>query len=220
MPVYHLMALSLNADGFHELEGISRDFLWGQNDFGEYNKALVAWEDIVLNKAEGGVGLESLAYLNLNLKMRLCGRLLSDDKATWISLANAGISHSLSTSFTRKTRRFWTGAEALLLDENIHIVGSPLLCDLFCGFNKARSKLLFVLEDIVLPDHLTMEQLLLLFCVDLSLQLGQICSVLGILNLHGIQTLGDLRVGGGWRSVVSFYRSSCPSCHGFDQSLV
>lgn len=160
MPMYHLMAMSLNADGFHVLECILRDFLWGKNELGEDRNALVAWEDTVQSKAKGGVGLDDLASLSLNLKMRLCGWLLFEDQAIWIQLSNA---RSLNTGFRRKTCRFWSGAKALLLDEKIHIVGSPLLRDIFRGFNKARSRLSFEPVGTVLPSHLNLEQLMLLF---------------------------------------------------------
>lgn len=36
MPIYHLMTMSLNTQGFEKLECILRDFLWGKNELGEF----------------------------------------------------------------------------------------------------------------------------------------------------------------------------------------
>lgn len=68
MPIYHLMAMSLNAQGFEDLECISRDFLWGKNEDGEFSKALVAWDDLAHMKAEGGIDFKDFGKLSLNLK--------------------------------------------------------------------------------------------------------------------------------------------------------
>lgn len=85
------MAMSLNRDGFDELESVSRDLLWGKNELGENRKALVAWEDTTHSKAEGGLGFEDFASLSLMLKMRWCCRLLTKCDEAWVLLARAGI---------------------------------------------------------------------------------------------------------------------------------
>lgn len=51
----------------------------------------------------------------------------------------------------------------LLLDENLHVVGSPLIWEILQGFNQARDSLYFVKYGVVLPHHPTTEQLLMLF---------------------------------------------------------
>lgn len=53
----------------------------------------------------------------------------------------------------------------------------------------------FLIENVILPTHMSMEQALLLFQVDDHLSAAQIRSLLGILNLYGIEILDDLRVG-------------------------
>lgn len=51
------MSMSLNKQGFKELENISMDFLWGRNEVGKIRKPdLVAWKDTALAKVEGGLG--------------------------------------------------------------------------------------------------------------------------------------------------------------------
>lgn len=42
-------------------------------------------------------------------------------------------------------------------------MGSPFLCDLFRGFNKAKDHLVFEADGAVLPTQLTVEQLLIIF---------------------------------------------------------
>lgn len=115
MPIYHLMTISLNTQGFKELEGISRDLLWGMNELGDLKKPLVAWADTTLYKVEGGVGIENLHSTSLTFKMRWCTRLCTDEDSAWVLLAQVGISRSLDSSFHRHLRCRWTIAKAFLL---------------------------------------------------------------------------------------------------------
>lgn len=85
MPIYHMMSMTLNSKLFKDLESIARDFLWGTNEDGETRKALVAWKDMTLNKAEGGVGFEELQDVSRTLKMRWFTRILLDALAKWAS---------------------------------------------------------------------------------------------------------------------------------------
>lgn len=55
----------------------------------------------------------------LNLKMRWCGRLLNNDQAICVSLIKVSIAHSLDIGYRHKSRRYWSGVEALLLDKKI-----------------------------------------------------------------------------------------------------
>lgn len=67
------MTMSFNWNGFDELEGIYRDFLWGTNELGDVRTALVAWEDTALTKVEGGVGFDNFKSTSLILKMHWYG---------------------------------------------------------------------------------------------------------------------------------------------------
>lgn len=102
MPIYHLMTMSLNGLGFYELERILQEFLWGKNEEGENRKALVAWFDTALNKAEGGIGFDNLHHTSLALKMRWCGRILMEEDTPWVLLAKVGITWSLNSGFRRR----------------------------------------------------------------------------------------------------------------------
>lgn len=81
----------------------------GENEDGEYMKALVAWEDIAYDKAEGGIGIESFNKTSLPLKMRWIGCLLIENSSIWISLTKACIGQSLNSRFRRKygMTRLW-----------------------------------------------------------------------------------------------------------------
>lgn len=74
--------MSLNDCGFKELERISREFLWGKNENGDFRNVLATWDDLALSKAKGGVGIKDLHNLSLILKMRWCGWLLTDNQAS------------------------------------------------------------------------------------------------------------------------------------------
>lgn len=67
---------------------------------------------------------------------------------------------------------------------------------------------------------MTIEQLLLLFDSEVYLWADQVHSVLGILRLHGVAYLGDLRDGEFlWRMVVSFRMSHIHTRQGDDFGL-
>lgn len=78
-------------------------------------------------KAEGGIGIEYFRQISLTLKMRWFGQLLSSNPPIWVALAKANIGRSLNNGLRRKSRRFWTPTEVLLLDGKLHIVGRDFL---------------------------------------------------------------------------------------------
>lgn len=176
---------------------------------------------ILHTAAEGGVGFEELHCVSQTLKMRWFSRILVDDQAIWVHLARASIARGLDFGFRCRSRWLWSAEEAIILDENLHIVGSPHLGEILCGFNRARTSLCFTNVGTVLPSHLTMEQLLLLFQCKEALSPEQEGSVLGILKHHGVLELSHLRDGiGGWRTINSFRVSTRVTRQGDDPGLV
>lgn len=99
---------------------------------------MVAWADTTLCTVKGGMGIENLYLTILTLKMRWSALSLANEDSTWVLLAHARISKSLDSSFHGHTRHRWLAAGALLFDEKMYISGSPLLRDLFKGFNLSR----------------------------------------------------------------------------------
>lgn len=61
IPGYHLMALSLNNQGYKQLEKTCHIFLWGMNEQGKPKKALIVWEEITRPRAEGGLDIRPFA---------------------------------------------------------------------------------------------------------------------------------------------------------------
>lgn len=57
IPNYHLMAFSLNKDGYNELEQIYRNFLWGSRESGQPKIALVAWDTMTQPVLDGDLGI-------------------------------------------------------------------------------------------------------------------------------------------------------------------
>lgn len=56
IPVFHLMSLALNHDGFKSLESIYHEFVWG---LGDPKVPLVAWDTITQSFAVGGLSITS-----------------------------------------------------------------------------------------------------------------------------------------------------------------
>lgn len=100
---------------------------------------------MALVKAEGGVGFMDLHNASLALKMRWTSRLLEDDHSYWVLLAKESIFKSPNSGFKRNTHRHWSSAEAILLDQSLHITDSPFL------WNLARKWLCFDPVGAVLP---------------------------------------------------------------------
>lgn len=87
---------------------------------------------------------------------------MEEEYLLWIKLANESIKRSLDLGVGCRTRRHWTAPEGLLL-ENRSIASSPHLRDLAKGLYEGRNSLCFEGEGAILPLHLTVEQLLILF---------------------------------------------------------
>lgn len=180
MSVYHFMSMSLNLKCYKRLEAVSKMFLWGRSTEGMDKKALVAWRKTALRVAKGGLGFKPFQQQILALKMRWCGQIMKDAKALWVKLANESIERSLDLGPGCRTRRKWTVVEGLLLDNSM-VTGSPLLCDLARGLSRGCNILCFELEGANLLVHLTVEQMLLLFCGEEVLLPQQIISLKGFL---------------------------------------
>lgn len=208
------MSMYLNSKGFKRLEVVCRTFLWGKSPGGHYKKALVAWRNTVVSNAEGGLGFEEFHQLSLVFKMRLCGKLMNEEEVLWVKLSQESIARSLDGGAGCKTRRRWMAAEGLLLD-NITIHGFPLLRDLARELYVGRNALVFDNEGVVLPIHLTIEQLLIIFCSEESL------TPRGLLRAQGVNTLGHFwRENQSWRTIDSFHMATRRTRHRNNRGLI
>lgn len=76
IPVYHLMALNLNKDGFKMLEGICREFVWGIGEQGNPKVPLVAWNTISTPTLEGGLSILNFLLHAALLKLWCASQLV------------------------------------------------------------------------------------------------------------------------------------------------
>lgn len=70
MPIFHLMALAMNLDGFKLLEGLCREFIWGPGENGNPRVPLVSWDTIAQLAAVGGLSFTRFKEHAALLKMR------------------------------------------------------------------------------------------------------------------------------------------------------
>ncbi|GLU19134.1 hypothetical protein SLE2022_353990 [Rubroshorea leprosula] len=82
LPVFLMSFHRLPKTVIREIDKIRRRFLWG--GAGERKKvAWVAWENICLNKLEGGLGIKNLSCFNKSLLGKWWGRLLMEKGGLW-----------------------------------------------------------------------------------------------------------------------------------------
>lgn len=76
IPSYHLMALSLNQQGYKKLKKACTILLWGWNENGKENKALIAWEEITWPRAEWGLDSQPFRQQSHALKMQHISQII------------------------------------------------------------------------------------------------------------------------------------------------
>jgi hypothetical protein len=57
MPVFYMLIMDLNQEGFKKLETLCRVFLWGKTPEGNNKVPLVALEHITCSKSDGGLSI-------------------------------------------------------------------------------------------------------------------------------------------------------------------
>lgn len=135
--------------------------MWRKSVGGKKKKALVSWDKTIVSKAKGGLGFKAFQKQSLILKMHWCRKLMEEEDLLWIQLEKEFIKRSLDTGPRCQTWRTWT-TQGLLLDNGC-LVGSPLLRDLAKGLYEGQNSLCFECKGEILPPHLIVEQLLILF---------------------------------------------------------
>lgn len=81
-------------EGYKQLEGIYKDFLWGYTIEGKPKKALVAWGDVTFPKGEGGLGVIAFQSHAIALKMHWISEILNQNDLQWVWLAHQAIIQS------------------------------------------------------------------------------------------------------------------------------
>lgn len=75
------------------------------------------------------MGIEALKDVSQVLKMQWISRIISDSSFPWACLARLCVARNLNSSYRCHSRRSWNVVDAILIDENLHITGSQLVCD-------------------------------------------------------------------------------------------
>lgn len=83
IPYYQMQTLLIPKGILHELEKISRAFLWNQNKEGK-KQHLLSWDLIKQHKDHGGLGIRDLRAQNEAFVMKLCWGLLTRPTALWV----------------------------------------------------------------------------------------------------------------------------------------
>lgn len=157
------MVLSLNHDGYKELEKICRIYLWGTNEEGNPKKAIIAWEEITRPKGEGGMEIRPFKKQAKALKMRNVAQLIKGHQTEWMAIPRWSIQQSLKIEGKKKERKHWEVVDALLLDPDIKITGSPTLSRLLKGWSASKDSLAFEYCEESILATATINQVLTLY---------------------------------------------------------
>lgn len=83
IPYYQMQTSLMPSGALHELEKISRNFLWSQT--AESKKLhLIGWETCKQDKDLGGLGIKDLCSQNEAFMMKLCWGILTKPEALWV----------------------------------------------------------------------------------------------------------------------------------------
>ncbi|KAL3699252.1 hypothetical protein R1sor_017274 [Riccia sorocarpa] len=201
VPAFQFLGIGLNPDGYHQLEGICRTFMWGSKTDGRAKTPLIAWECLTKPFSEGGLQYKPFAAMAEALKLRQVARLLQGETNEWIQM----LRHFLSTAMSRQTSRreylTWTVEEGLLLLPSIPTAGSTTTKHLIKGWEKVRGSLKLDTRQLSLPGTLSMNQLsILLNKYDGGCEFNERI-VLPVLKRLGIVSLEDIR--GTWKFLLA-----------------
>ena len=88
IPTYQMQTLLLPKGILAEIEQVSRDFLWtNQND--EKRRHHIAWDTIKKGRDKGGLGIKDLECQNTAFTMKLCWGLIAKPEALWVRCMKA-----------------------------------------------------------------------------------------------------------------------------------
>lgn len=104
---YHLLILSINKQGFQDLEQTCRQFLWGINLKEKTKKHLVAWKEIAKKKTESSLDIQPFEAQAQALKMRCVEQILNIRNCEWTILAKSFIYETLKVGLEKKERCQW-----------------------------------------------------------------------------------------------------------------
>ncbi|KAL2622713.1 hypothetical protein R1flu_002918 [Riccia fluitans] len=160
LPVYQLLGLGLLKSSFQKLEAPCRAFLWGTNADHKTKTALVSWDCITKFKRNGGLQVRPFQKVSEALKIRYAGRLLSGESSDWAHMIRFFVKEQMTRRAYCREVRQWTAEEGLLLLPRFSIPRSETANSIMNSWFKYRSYLQLEEDTLVLPESLTLRQLL------------------------------------------------------------
>lgn len=94
------LQLSLNEQGYGDLEQACTQFIWGKNVVRDNKKTLMAWKKITKQNAKGGLDICHKA-----LKIWCIFQFLIDQDIEWIEIAQKFIKVALKVGHDKKERK-------------------------------------------------------------------------------------------------------------------
>ncbi|KAL3688213.1 hypothetical protein R1sor_014522 [Riccia sorocarpa] len=192
LPAYVLMTFGLSKKGYKQLEDAWRMFVWGTRDDGRPKKSAVAWDILQRSRSQGGVQILKLQLHLEAVKIRQISKILEGSTGSWTDIARGFLLRSLATGKQRTEMRKWT-AEALLIGFRMPMKESSTLKNLLQPWYKVRQKLVFDENQGELPDHITINQCLLIAVEKSSLNIVSIVELRKFMKAERIVTMSDLR---------------------------
>ncbi|WMV30226.1 hypothetical protein MTR67_023611 [Solanum verrucosum] len=84
LPTYMMSVFHMPANVIDRMDAIRRNFLWqGNCDPNNHKFHLVKWDQVILSKKEGGLGIRNLKIQNQSLLMKWLWRFASQEQALW-----------------------------------------------------------------------------------------------------------------------------------------
>ncbi|KAL3683856.1 hypothetical protein R1sor_001878 [Riccia sorocarpa] len=193
LPAYVLMTFGLSKKGYKQLEDAWRMFVWGTRDDGRPKKSAVAWDILQRSRSQGGVQILKLQLHSEAVKIRQISKILEGSTGSWTDIARGFLLRSLATGKQRTEMRKWTAEEALLIGFRMPMKESSTLKNLLQPWYKVRQKLVFDENQGELPDHITINQCLLIAVEKSSLNIVSIVELRKFMKAERIVTMSDLR---------------------------
>ncbi|KAL3690791.1 hypothetical protein R1sor_004442 [Riccia sorocarpa] len=192
LPAYVLMTFGLSKKGYKQLEDAWRKFVWGTRDDGRPKKSAVAWDILQRSRSQGGVQILKLQHSEA-VKIRQISKIFEGSTGSWTDIARGFLLRSLAAGKQRTEMRKWTAEEALLISFRMPMKESSTLKNLLQPWYKVRQKLVFDENQGELPDHITINQCLLIAVEKSSLNIVSIVELRKFMKAERIATMSDLR---------------------------
>ncbi|KAL2608299.1 hypothetical protein R1flu_026872 [Riccia fluitans] len=127
MPTYQILAVGMSEQGMNRFETLCRNFVWGWNAEGNPRLATIAWWKFALRKEDGGLNWTPTKDRVIALQIRNLGHILIDKQCEWTVIAKTMIKKRIAEGPNKRDRQLWSAQEALLLLNQLTILGAPLL---------------------------------------------------------------------------------------------